>query len=57
MGALRSFIMDEIYDLLGKYAKSDNTRKHKSDLAIFLQEQIKPLKKENETKSFIIKVY
>ena len=57
MGALRSFIMDEIYDLLGKYAKADNTRKHKSDLAIFLQEQIKPLKKENETKSFIIKVY
>ena len=48
--------MDEIYDLKNQI-ESDNTGKHESDLAFSFREQIKILKEENETKTFIIKIF
>ena len=54
MVVLKSFLMDEIYDLKNQIEFS-NTGKHDSDLAFSLREQIKLLKEGNENKTFIIK--
>ena len=54
MDALKSSLMDEIYDLKNQIEFS-NTGKHESDIVFSLREQIKLLKEENENKTFIIK--
>ena len=54
MAALKSSLMDEIYDLKNQIEFS-NTGKHESDIVFSLREQIKLLKEENENKTFIIK--
>ena len=54
MAALKSSLMDEIYDLKNQI-EFNNTGKHKPDLVFSLREQIKLLKEENENKTFIIK--
>ena len=46
MDALKSSLMDEIYDLKNQIEFS-NTGKHKSDIVFSLREQIKLLKEEN----------
>ena len=54
MAALKSSLMDEIYDLKNQIEFS-NTGKHESDIVFSLREQINLLKEENENKTFIIK--
>ena len=54
MDALKSSLMDEIYDLKNQIEFS-NTGKHESDIVFSLREQIKLLKEEIENKTFIIK--
>ena len=54
MDALKSSLMDEIYDLKNQI-EFRNTGKHESDIVFSLREQIKLLKEENENKTFIIK--
>ena len=54
MAALKSPLMDKIYDLKNQIASS-NTGKHESDLVSSLRKQMKLLKKENENKTFIMR--
>ena len=54
MAALKSYLMDKIYDLKNQIEFS-NTGKHESDLVFSSREPIKLLKEENENKTFNIK--